>query len=176
MGPPRGCRVRPLCVGEGAHAVAELDHVAAGVGDVDADAELVVHFQHGMAVAAPAVAVAGEQVEADHLGVEAVRDGSVVSGKRNVVESQGRIVAPRRKPAGTEVQTVAMFLGKDLIVWLLLALGGALFAGNLMAVIRPPTAPKQDGDLTQAPRARSLTMAAIGFVVAMAALAALVTR
>ena len=35
-----------------------------------------------------------------------------------------------------------MFLGKDLIVWLLLALGGALFAGNLMAVIRPPAAPK----------------------------------
>ncbi len=68
-----------------------------------------------------------------------------------------------------------MFLGNDLIVWLLLALGGALFAGNLLAVIRPPVAPKQDGDLTRAPRARSLTMAAIGFVVAMAALAALVT-
>ena len=69
-----------------------------------------------------------------------------------------------------------MFLGKDLIVWLLLALGGALFAGNLLAVIRPPIAPKQDGDLTHAPRARSLTMAAIGLVVALAALAALVTR
>ena len=69
-----------------------------------------------------------------------------------------------------------MFLGKDLIVWMLLALGGALFAGNLMAVVRPPAAPKQDGDLTQAPRARSLTMAAIGLVVALAALAALIAR
>lgn len=69
-----------------------------------------------------------------------------------------------------------MFLGKDLIVWLLLALGGALFAGNLMAVVRPPMAPKAEGDLPQAPRARSLTMAAIGFVVAIAALAALLAR
>lgn len=69
-----------------------------------------------------------------------------------------------------------MFLGKDLIVWMLLALGGALFAGNLLAVVRPPVAPKHDGDLTQAPRARSLTMAAIGLVVAVAALAALIAR
>lgn len=69
-----------------------------------------------------------------------------------------------------------MFLGKDLIVWLLLALGGALFVGNLMAVVRPPVAPKSEGDLAQAPRARSLTMAAVGFVVAIAALAALIAR
>lgn len=69
-----------------------------------------------------------------------------------------------------------MFLGKDLIVWMLLALGGALFVGNLMAVVRPPVAPKQDGDLDRAPRARSLTMAAIGLVVALAALAALIAR
>lgn len=69
-----------------------------------------------------------------------------------------------------------MFFGKDLIVWLLLALGGALFAGNLMAVIRPPVAPKADTDLEQAPKARSLAMAGLGLVVAIAALAALVTR
>lgn len=69
-----------------------------------------------------------------------------------------------------------MFLGKDLIVWMLLALGGALCVGNLLAVVRPPVSPKQDGDLTSAPRARSLTMAAIGLVVALAALAALIAR
>lgn len=69
-----------------------------------------------------------------------------------------------------------MFLGKDLIVWMLLALGGALFAGNLLAVVRPPVAPKQEGDLTRAPRTRSLTMAAIGLLVAVAALAALISR
>jgi len=69
-----------------------------------------------------------------------------------------------------------MFLGKDLIVWLLLALGGALFAGNVMAVIRSPESTRAEGDLDRAPRIRSLTMAAIGFVVAMAAIAALISR
>jgi hypothetical protein len=69
-----------------------------------------------------------------------------------------------------------MFLGKDLIVWLLLALGAALFVGNLMAVVRPPQATRADGDLERAPRIRSLTMAAIGFIVALAAVAALVSR
>ena len=69
-----------------------------------------------------------------------------------------------------------MFLGKDLIVWLLLALGGALFVGNVMAVIRPPDGTRTEGDLDRAPRIRSLTMAAIGFVVSVAAIAALVSR
>jgi hypothetical protein len=69
-----------------------------------------------------------------------------------------------------------MLLGKDLIVWLLLALGGALFVGNVMAVVRPPDATRADGDLEHAPRIRSLTMAAIGFFVALAAVAALVSR
>lgn len=69
-----------------------------------------------------------------------------------------------------------MFLGKDLIVWLLLALGGALFVGNVMAVVRPPTAPRRDGDLEMAPRSRSLMMAALGLVVAVAALGALIAR
>jgi hypothetical protein len=55
-----------------------------------------------------------------------------------------------------------MFFGKDLIVWLLLALGGALFVGNVMAVVKPPTAPRKEGDLQQAPRSRSLGMAASG--------------
>jgi hypothetical protein len=45
-----------------------------------------------------------------------------------------------------------------------------------MALVRPPTAPRAEGDLQQAPRSRSITMAAIGFVVAVAALAALITR
>lgn len=67
------------------------------------------------------------------------------------------------------------FLGDDLIVWLLLAMGGALFVGNLMALVRPPVQPRAEGDLEQAPRGRSLVMAAIGLVVAVAALAALLT-
>ena len=38
-----------------------------------------------------------------------------------------------------------MFLGEDLLQWLLLALGGALFAGNLMAVVRPPERQREEG-------------------------------
>ena len=68
-----------------------------------------------------------------------------------------------------------LFLGDDLIVWLLLALGGALFAGNVMALVRPPEGPRAPGDLPTAPRSRSLLMAGIGFVVMVAALAALFT-
>lgn len=65
------------------------------------------------------------------------------------------------------------FLGENLIVWLLLALGGAMFAGNVMALVRPPTQRRDEGDLEQAPRGRSMVMAAIGLVVALAALASL---
>jgi hypothetical protein len=68
-----------------------------------------------------------------------------------------------------------LFLGKDLIVWILLALGGAMFAGNVMALVRPPERPREDTDLAQAPKGRSIVMAAIGFVVAVAAIAALAT-
>lgn len=71
---------------------------------------------------------------------------------------------------------MGMFLGKDLIVWLLLALGGALFAGNVMALVKPPAAARSENDLERAPRSRSILMAAIGLVVAVSALAALVTR
>jgi hypothetical protein len=69
-----------------------------------------------------------------------------------------------------------VFLGKDLIVWLLLALGGAMFAGNVVALVKPPTVRRDDADLEHAPRSRSITMAVIGLVVAVAALAALVAR
>jgi hypothetical protein len=71
------------------------------------------------------------------------------------------------------VMAETAFLGENLIVWLLLALGGALFAGNLMALVRPPAQPREEGDLERAPRGRSIVMAAIGLVVALAALASL---
>ncbi len=67
-----------------------------------------------------------------------------------------------------------MFLGEDLIVWLLLALGGALFVGNVMAVLRPPERPRDEADLRTAPVGRSVAMAALGFVVAAIALGSLV--
>ncbi len=68
----------------------------------------------------------------------------------------------------------ALLLGDDLLVWILLAMGGALMAGNVMALVRPPVAPRDEGDLEQAPRGRSIVMAAIGLIVFVAALAALV--
>jgi hypothetical protein len=67
-----------------------------------------------------------------------------------------------------------LLLGDDLIVWLLLALGGALFVGNVLALARPPAQRREAGDLDRAPRARSIVMAAIGLIVAIAALGALV--
>lgn len=71
-------------------------------------------------------------------------------------------------------QTDEVFLGDKLIVWILLALGGALFAGNVMALVRPPARPHDEGDLPRAPRSRSVLMAAIGLVVAVAALGGLI--
>ena len=67
-----------------------------------------------------------------------------------------------------------MFLGEDLLAWLVLAIGGALFVGNVLAVVRPP-AEARSGDLARAPVARSLTMAAVGFVAALWAFASLAT-
>lgn len=67
-----------------------------------------------------------------------------------------------------------MFLGKDLLAWLVLALGGALFTGNLLAVVRPPQGRRTDGDLEKAPVGRSLGMALVGLVAAVWALASLV--
>jgi hypothetical protein len=68
-----------------------------------------------------------------------------------------------------------MFLGEDLLAWLVLALGGALFAGNLVAVIKPPGRRSEEGDLERAPVARSLFMAAVGLVAALWALGSLLT-
>ena len=66
-----------------------------------------------------------------------------------------------------------MFLGDDLLAWLVLALGGALLVGNVSAIVRPPERPQQDGALERAPITRSLVMALIGLVAAVWALASL---
>jgi hypothetical protein len=67
-----------------------------------------------------------------------------------------------------------MFLGEDLLAWLVLAFGGALFVGNLAAVVRPPVE-AEEGSLERAPVARSLVYAGIGLVAAVWALASLVS-
>ncbi|HMQ25733.1 MAG TPA: hypothetical protein PKA98_07075, partial [Acidimicrobiales bacterium] len=71
---------------------------------------------------------------------------------------------PRRSP---------VFLGEDLLAWLVLAIGGALCVGNVLALVRPPEAPKE-GELERAPIGRSVVMAVVGAVAALWALASLV--
>jgi len=67
-----------------------------------------------------------------------------------------------------------LFLGDNLLPLLVLALGGALLVGNVMALVKPPTRPK-DGELRRAPTGRSLLMAFIGLVAAIWALGSLVS-
>lgn len=67
------------------------------------------------------------------------------------------------------------FLGEDLLGYLVLALGAALFVGNALAVLKPPPAPK-DGELGRAPVGRSVVMGGLGLVAAVWALASLVSR
>ena len=67
-----------------------------------------------------------------------------------------------------------MFLGENLLPYLVLALGGALFVGNGLALLRPPPEPKE-GELTRAPIARTAVMMAIGLVATIWALASLLT-
>lgn len=65
------------------------------------------------------------------------------------------------------------FLGDDLIVWLLLALGGAMFVGNVAALLRPPGRSAKPDSLPEAPRGRGIAFAVLGAVVAAWALASL---
>lgn len=67
-----------------------------------------------------------------------------------------------------------MFLGDDLLPLLVLAFGGALFAGNLLAVVRPPQRQLDDSHLERAPVVRSLVFAGLGLVAAIWAIASLV--
>lgn len=79
-----------------------------------------------------------------------------------------------------------MFLGDNLIVYLVLALGGALAVGNIAALVRPPKArldqksnsssdenESDSTDLAKAPVARSLVMAIIGATAAVWSIASL---
>jgi hypothetical protein len=68
-----------------------------------------------------------------------------------------------------------LFGGPDLLLFLVLALGGALLVGNVLALVRPPERPRE-GELTRAPMARSVGMAVLGGVAAIWALATLLAR
>ena len=66
-----------------------------------------------------------------------------------------------------------LFLGNDLLAWLLLALGGSMAVGTGLALVRPPAKAKE-GDLERPPVGRSLVMMAIGLFAAIWAFASLV--
>jgi hypothetical protein len=65
-----------------------------------------------------------------------------------------------------------MFLGEDLLAYLVLAVGGALCVGNVLALVRPPERP-DEGDLARAPVGRSVVMAVLGGVAALWAIGSL---
>jgi hypothetical protein len=63
-------------------------------------------------------------------------------------------------------------LGDNLLPLLVLALGGALAIGTVVALVRPPKNPKT-GDLSRPPLARSIVMIALGSIAAIWGLASL---
>ena len=68
-----------------------------------------------------------------------------------------------------------MFLGEDLLAWLVLAFGGALFVGNALAIVKPPARQLDETNLERAPVVRSAVYAGIGLIAAIWALASLVS-
>ena len=67
-----------------------------------------------------------------------------------------------------------LLLGDDLLPLLVLALGGAMAVGSVLALVRPPSQPNNPRDLVQAPLGRTLAFAAVGLLAAMWAIASLV--
>lgn len=72
-----------------------------------------------------------------------------------------------------ETSNGGAFLGEDLLAYLLLAFGGALLVGNLMALYRPPPQMRAEGQ--RAPVGRSVGMAVLGGIAFVWALASLLS-
>ena len=68
----------------------------------------------------------------------------------------------------------SLLLGDNLLPYLVLALGGAMAVGSTLALVRPPAAPPQKGDLPRAPVVRTVMFALIGLLAAVWAFASLV--
>ena len=67
-----------------------------------------------------------------------------------------------------------MFLGPDLIPFLMLAFGAARFVGNGLAMLKPQAEPRRENELRRAPIGRSLLMVVVGLVASIWALATLI--
>lgn len=77
-------------------------------------------------------------------------------------------------PVSTTGSTTDLLLGNNLLAYIFLALGGALVVGNGLALVRPPQQLDQ-GDLRRAPVGRTVVMMLVGAVVAVWALASLIS-
>jgi hypothetical protein len=75
---------------------------------------------------------------------------------------------------GSTSSTTDLLLGNNLLAYIFLALGGALVVGNGLALVRPPQQAER-GDLPRAPLTRTVTMIVLGAIVAIWALASLVS-
>lgn len=62
------------------------------------------------------------------------------------------------------LEYLSEFLGDDILVWLMLAVGGALTLGTATALIKPKTE-IGEGELERPPLIRSLVQMAIGLIV-----------
>lgn len=72
-----------------------------------------------------------------------------------------------------------LFLGDDFLPWMVLALGAALVAGNVMALVRPPrrdgrVATASEGPAERPPLLRTGVMIAVGLVASVWGIASLV--
>ncbi len=68
-----------------------------------------------------------------------------------------------------------MFLGQNLLAWLVLALGASMAAGNLAALLRPRPQRRDPTDLDRAPLGRSILYIVVGSVAALWAVASLLS-
>lgn len=68
-----------------------------------------------------------------------------------------------------------MFLGEDLIPYLILAFGAALTVGNVAALVKPRGADHPDGASGRASARRAVPLAFIGLVASIWALATLLS-
>jgi hypothetical protein len=66
-----------------------------------------------------------------------------------------------------------VFLGEDILAWLVLAFGGAMFVGNVLALVRPPQRRAESGEPAAAPKVRTIIMALVGLIAAVWALVSL---
>ena len=68
-----------------------------------------------------------------------------------------------------------MFLGQNILAWLVLALGASMAGGNAAALLRPPPQRRDPTDLERAPVGRSVVYIVVGLVAAIWAIASLLS-